>query len=144
MPKLRVRVNGEALRATRVLVAAQRVAYVFQASRAIQYTLGPSRVVYVGSSSNGPGRVTASVSDRATDILARHGVQAFVACILTCGPRQNVKTWHKLERALLIRFRERFGQPPLCNAHGRRMRASEEFTTLFSQTRIDSIIDDLS
>lgn len=143
MPRLRVSVEGEAIRATRVLVAAQRVAYVFVASRPIQYRLGRSRVVYVGSSNYGLGRVTASVSDRAPAILGRHGVATFHAYVLTSAPRQRVKTWHKLERALLIRFRERFGEPPLCNAQGTAMRVAGEFD-LFSQARIDSIIDDLS
>ena len=71
------------------------------------------------------------------------GVKAFAARVLTCQPRQNVKTWLKLERALLLTFRERHGSVPKCNSHGKRMRATDELR-YFAKSRLIRVLDDLS
>lgn len=41
--------------------------------------------------------------------------------LLTCAPRQHVKTWHKLERALLLQFKDDYGRVPVCNTQGKNM-----------------------
>ena len=49
----------------------------------------------------------------------------------------------KLERALILAFRERFGEPPMCNVQGRAMKIGDEFER-FSLTRLNRIIETLS
>ncbi len=63
--------------------------------------------------------------------------------MITCTPRQKVKTWLKLEKALLISFREQFGQVPQCNIHGKGIAETDHFS-IFSVSRLRTIIEDLS
>jgi hypothetical protein len=70
-------------------------------------------------------------------------VRCFQARILTARGRQGVQMWRKLERAMLLEFRELFGEPPWCNVHGRRMHEQDEFE-YFTRRRVRGIIDELS
>lgn len=63
--------------------------------------------------------------------------------IITCGTRQNVKTWVKLERALLLVFRQKYGDIPKCNTMGTKIRESDEFR-YFTRARIRSILESLA
>jgi len=76
-------------------------------------------------------------------ILALHGVTEFEARIVTCRRRQRVKMWHKLERAMLLAFREKFGQIPDCNIQGKNFVETDEFA-YFAKARVMRILDDLS
>ncbi|MFN8640096.1 MAG: hypothetical protein U0360_11780 [Dehalococcoidia bacterium] len=88
-------------------------------------------------------RVASSVASRADEILRLKGVRSFQARIVTCKPRQRVKTWLKLERALLIAFKKTYGSVPKCNTHGKRMRASDEFS-YFHERGVHRVIEELS
>ena len=118
--------------------------YVLCARKKLTYPGGRSRIVYIGKTDRGLDRVAESVAERAPTVLSLHGVDLFTAHVLTATPRAGVKSALKLERALLIAFRERFGSIPRCNKNGHSMRASDEFKVLFARPRIDAIIDDLS
>ncbi len=133
-----------AMTATRVSVGNQKLVYVLVADHRIRYESGRSRIAYIGTTQNGASRIASSIAARAPDILAIHGVRSFTARIVTCQPRQNVKTWRVLERALLLAFRAQFGEVPACNTQGKRMRERDEFDWFFKRTRIDDIILDLS
>lgn len=61
--------------------------------------------------------------------------------IVTCGVRQNVQTWAKLERALLLVFREMYGEIPRCNAQT--PTESDEFR-YFKRERIKDILNTLA
>jgi hypothetical protein len=63
--------------------------------------------------------------------------------IVTCGPRRGVKTWHKLERALLLTFREIYKQVPLCNGTGHGLTEKGEFK-IFAKKRLRDVIEDLA
>lgn len=132
-----------AMEATRVSIGDSKLVYILCADRRIKYPKGRSRIVYVGTTRHGIRRIAGSVAKRADDILQLRGVRRFHARIVTCRPRQRVKTWRVLERALLLAFRERFGEPPKCNTHGKRMRERDEFD-YFRRRRIATIIDDLT
>jgi len=82
------------------------------------------------------------VASRASDILRIRGVRTFHARIVTCQPRRHVRTWRKLERALLLAFKEHYGEVPWCNTHGKRMRERDEFD-YFSRARVLSIVKEL-
>jgi hypothetical protein len=80
---------------------------------------------------------------RAEDILSLHGVRTFQARIVTCKPRSGVETWKKLERAMLLKFREIFGEVPECKFKGKKMKGSDEFR-YFGNTGVKKVIDKLS
>lgn len=54
-----------------------------------------------------------------------------------------MKTWAKLERGLLLCFRECFGEVPECNSHGKKMKVTDEFY-YFAKKGVRNIIDELS
>jgi hypothetical protein len=62
--------------------------------------------------------------------------------IVLCTRRQGVETWRKLERALIIRFRERFGAIPKGNNQGKNMHWRDELD-YFATKRLDKILDEL-
>lgn len=109
----------------------------------IKYETGKSRIVYIGTTAKGLARISRSVAARAEDIISIRGVQEFNARIITCNPRQGVKSWHKLERGLLLSFRELYGEIPYCNTQGSRIKETDEFR-YFSRNRLKEIIEDIS
>ena len=135
--------RDEALTATRVSIGTEKLVYVLVADKKLTYLGGKSRIAYIGTTRKGVARIARSVAVRAYDILSLPGVRTFRARVITCQPRQRVRTWHKLERALLIAFKDRFGEVPTCNSHGTRMRETDEFD-YFRRARVNSILSDLS
>ena len=132
-----------AMTVTRVSLGAEKLVYVLVADRALKYALGRSRIAYIGTTKKGVSRVSQSVATRANAILSLHGVKAFDARIVTCKPRRHVKTWLRLERALLVEFRGQFGELPKCNTKGNIMTEDGVFD-LFSKTRVSNILKTLS
>ena len=53
-----------------------------------------------------------------------------------------MKTWRKLERALLLQFREKYGTIPCFNTVGKGFHETNEFA-LFSRARVRQIIENL-
>lgn len=132
-----------ALTATRVSIGKSRLVYVLIADKRLRYSAGKSRIVYIGTTRRGLGRVAGSVAHRANDILALRGVTSFHARLVTCQPRRNVSTWLTLERALLLTFKEKFGEVPKFNSHGKKMRERDEFR-YFRKRGIVSLVEELS
>jgi hypothetical protein len=135
--------RDEALRATRVSVGRSKLVYLLVADKKLKYKRGKSRIAYIGTTKKGVARIAQSVAARAEDILSLHGVRTFHARIVTCRPRQRVATWKKLERALLLRFRDRFGEVPKCNSQGGKMKPTDELN-YFAPARLTNVIDELS
>jgi hypothetical protein len=135
--------RDEALRATRVTVGKNKLVYVLVADKRLKYKNGKSRIAYIGTTKKGVARVAQSVAARADDILSLHGVRTFHARIVTCRPRRNVETWRKLERAMLLKFREAFGEVPKCNSVGKKMKTTDEFR-YFGNAGVKNVIDELS
>ena len=59
-------------------------------------------------------------------MLKLHGVKELQFYVVSCRSRQRIKTWHKLERALLLTFREVYGEIPLCNSQGNKLKWKDE------------------
>lgn len=133
----------DAMRVTRVAVGSAKLVYVIVADKKLAYPNGRSRIAYIGTTKNGVSRLAQSAAYRTDEILGRRGVQSFRVHVVTCRPRQKVKTWFKLERAFLLVFRETFGKVPVCNSHGKGITVHDEFS-YFARTRIQRVIDDLS
>ncbi len=87
--------------------------------------------------------MTSSVAARAQKILSLPGVDEFTVHVVTCRPRQKVKTWHKLERALILTFRGLYGVVPYCNSKGSKMKLKDEYT-FFREKRIKAVLEELS
>jgi hypothetical protein len=134
--------RGAPILVNRLDLGRGRLVYVLVASRSQNYRHGRSRIVYIGTTAAGMKRIATSAAHFADKILALHGVREFEARIVTCQGRRNVKSWHKLERALLLQFREMYGEIPFCNTQGVRMIEQDEFR-YFRRDRIRSIITEL-
>jgi len=145
MARLRIRLEpNEAVRINRVALGADRLVYILAAEKRIQYPKGKSRIAYIGTTKKGIQRLTSSVAYRAGDILYhRQGIYSFTAHIVTCTSLQRVKTWHKLERALLLTFRDEYRDVPICNKHGSKMKRTDE-DRYFTTDRLKRILTQFS
>jgi hypothetical protein len=121
----------------------ERLVYVICADKRLKYENGYSSIAYIGTTRNGITRMAASAAHRSWDVLWSRGVKSFDVRIVTCRARPGVKSWVRLERALILAFREKYGEPPMCNVQGRRMKVGKAFET-FSFSRLNQVIDALS
>jgi hypothetical protein len=135
--------RDHAMHATRVSIGSFKLVYVLVADKKIKYDDGKSRIAYIGTTSRGQARIAQSIAFRAEDILGIRGVLSFHARVVTCRPRRHVKTWHYLERGLLIKFREMFGEVPYCNSHGVNMKRGKEFD-YFADAGLKLVLEELS
>jgi hypothetical protein len=135
--------RDHAMHATRVSVGKSKLVYVLVADKKLKYTEGKSRIAYIGTTKKGTARIAQSVAARADAILGIRGVRSFHARVITCRRRRHVKTWHYLERALLIKFKELFGEVPACNSHGSNMKRGKEFD-YFADFGLEQVIEELS
>jgi hypothetical protein len=146
MPLRRIKLSlhrDHALQATRVSIGKLKLVYVLVADKKLRYEKGKSRIAYIGTTRKGTARIAQSVAARAEDILNIRGVRSFHARVIVCRPRRHVRTWHYLERALLIRFKEIFGEVPVCNSHGKNMKRAKEFV-YFAERGVSLVIQELS
>lgn len=132
-----------ALIINRVAFRDKKLVYVARANKKLSYRLGRSRIVYFGTTKKGVRRIASSAAWKGADVLFEYGVKHLELIVVICGKTQGVETWKKLERALIIRFRERFGDPPKANNTGFNMRWRDE-RNYFTDTKLDKIIDALS
>ena len=110
-------------------------------AKQLKYPKGRSRIVYVGKTHDGIERIAKSAAYRAPSVLKIPGVTEFSVKVLVPKLRQRVDTAYKLERALLIKFCEKYGTPPYCNKTGQRMRQRDEFSNEnFRSSRVDDIL----
>jgi hypothetical protein len=131
-----------AIEVTRIAIGNQKLVYVLIADRPFTYPYGKSPVAYIGTTKKGVERVASSAAQRAEQILSRFGVKKVVARIVTCSPRRRVKTWKKLERAMLLGFRATYGAVPVCNTQGKKMKETDEYD-YFAREAVRTLISDL-
>ncbi len=120
-----------------------KLVYAILIDKKYKYENGRSRIVYIGTTKNGFSRVAQSAAAWADDIFQLRGVKEFEVRIITCRPRRNLKTWRILERALLLQFREIYGEIPAANTQGKNITEKNEFK-VFSRRRIHRILEDLT
>jgi hypothetical protein len=145
VPKKRrasISLRGSAFYVSRLASKHAKCVYVFVASRPHKYATGTSRVVYIGTTRKGLRRLVDSAFDRSGNIFD-WGVRSFEAFVLTCRPRQRVRMWLKLERAMLTAFRERYGSYPKANANVKKPKEDNAFE-YFSRRRANRLLDTLS
>lgn len=61
--------------------------------------------------------------------------------VVTCRPLQRMKTWKKLENALLVCFREEYGEWPKLNK--RVKQAATDAFSYFRKTRLRNVLNEL-
>jgi hypothetical protein len=130
------------MRVTRAALVAERLVYVLVADKRLRYAEGRSRIAYIGVTTRGHLRIAESVAHRSRRLLELRGVRSFEVRVVTCRARRNVETWRELERALIVSFREQFGEVPLCNSQGKRMGARRVFE-IFTRRRVDAVLDEM-
>jgi hypothetical protein len=124
---------------TRQAVSKKKLVYLIVVKKPLKYKWRRSRIAYIGTTKKGMGRIAQSAAAKARAILYYlHGVREFWVRIITCPPRCNLKGWEKLERAILLCFRERYGEIPKCNRQGVKIRERDEFE-YFKNSRIKDI-----
>ena len=139
--KLRIRAAGKpAVVIHRSAIQRDRVVYIAVANKPSKYPHGRSRIVYIGTTKAGASRIAASAAGKARELLGLHGDTHLEFHVVSCLPRQKVQTWRKMERGLLLCFRERFGEIPKCNRQGKRMKWRDELK-YFTEARLRSIVE---
>jgi len=128
--------------AHRVAIGNLRLVYVITTDKLLEYPDGRSRVAYIGTTKNGAARVSQSAAYWADWLFRQRGIYEFWVRIVTCTPRRRVKSWRKLERALILMFRATYGAVPICNTQGKNTTWTDE-KDYFSETRLKTILDEL-
>lgn len=144
MVKLTIRSSTHAaVTITREAVKSEKLVYVAVSNRLLNYEHGRSRIAYIGTTRQGAHRMAASAAAKAQEMLDLHGVKELCFYTVTCRSRQNVRSWAKLERALLLAFREKFGEVPECNTQGGSIEWTDELK-YFTRQRLESVIQQYS
>lgn len=120
-----------------------KLVYVARTNKKIRYPLGRSRIAYIGTTKKGARRIASSAAVRGEDLLYEYGIKSLELNVVTCGKVPSVETWRKLERALLIRFRERYGKIPQANQSGKKIRWKDELK-YFRIEKLDTILNELN
>ena len=131
-----------AMAVTRLASSSQRFSYIVVANKIVAYRTGRSKVVYIGATD---GEIESSrLHGRRVneEILANHDPTHFEAHVVTCKSILRVETWRKLERALLLTFRDLYGETPLCNRHGAGIQQEDEFS-FFTRERVRNVLENL-
>ncbi|HET9285780.1 MAG TPA: hypothetical protein VFR24_27835 [Candidatus Angelobacter sp.] len=112
---LRVRLSKESvLTIDRSRMWKKRLAYILVANKAFKYPYGnKTHILYIGTTRKGAQRPAASAVEKAMSLFGEvRGVKQIGIYLLNSESRRNVKTWQKLESALLAVFRQRYSSLP--------------------------------
>jgi len=117
----------------------KNLVYVAVANKMISYPFRKSPIVYIGTTSRGLLRILESAGARSENILSQHGITKIHFFVLTCTARQKLSSWKILERALIGRFRELYGDIPCENAKLRKS-ADRSWAQLFEERQLDKVL----
>lgn len=119
----------------------ERLVYFLLANKKLKHQEGRSKIIYIGQTRNGIKRIAESAASNIS-VLQEHGVNTVQVYTVACKPRQNVNSWKKLERAMLLEFRSLYDDVPMYNTQGKNYTEQDEFR-YFSRTRIRKILQDV-
>lgn len=116
-----------------------QVVYLLVANRLQDYEYGKSRIVYVGRTDRGVKRISESASDKIAQAY-EHDIDRIKAYIVYCNPQDQEKASlpDMLERVLMIRFKQIFGDLPKFNKRGFKLGDEQEY---FTGVAVDKVID---
>ncbi len=116
-----------AITITRQALRAEKLVYLAVANKSRKYPFGyRSPILYIGTTRTGVQRIAQSAAARAQRLLVNHGVSQLQFHVVSCTPLRNVRTWQKLERALLLAFKHTYGSVPVGNTAGKNARWRDE------------------
>jgi hypothetical protein len=141
MRRLQVHLNTkEVMTVHRRILKKKKVVYLLVARNPVKYRGGRSKIVYIGTTRKGVGRISGSASHHAEEIMATRGLKVIDVFVVSCSPRPGLKTWEWLEDALLAQFRSEYEQLPKCNAQGKKLKWNKELEKMFKRKMIDQIL----
>jgi hypothetical protein len=115
---LRVRVSkGSALTVDRSSLWKNRLVYILVANKTFKYKSGKrTHILYIGTTGKGARRPATSAVAKAMSIFGDvRGVKQIGVYLLNSDSRPSVRTWQKLESALLAAFCQRYYELPMKN-----------------------------
>lgn len=124
--RAKIRVHDFELTLTRIGTSQTKLVYGLIANKKLKYKYGRSNIAYIGTTRRGLKRIAESVAQRADRILSNHGVTKLTANFVSARGRKGAQVWRKLERAMIITFREKYGEIPRYNTHGKGWQWSDE------------------
>jgi hypothetical protein len=128
-----------AITITRQAFGGDKVVYLAVANRSRRYPFGyRSPILYIGTTKRGARRIAQSAAARAEALLQDRGVRQISFHIVRCTPLRKVKTWVKLERALLLAFKHTYGSVPVAMS-SRNARWRDELD-YFSEKRLAAVL----
>lgn len=117
----------------------QKLVYLIAVQTRWRYQRGSSHIIYIGTTRKGLDRIADSIAKKAQQIFDLHDVHGAQVHVVTCGPRQRVKTWLELERALLVTFRKLYGELPELNKKGKKLPRVDP-AKFFNPSNLESIV----
>jgi len=87
--------------------------------------------------------MAASAAAKAQEMLNLRGVKQLDFYAVTCKSKQNVKSWRVLERGLLLTFKQKYGEVPVCNTQGKSMVWRDELK-YFAHARLEGVVKQYS
>lgn len=116
-----------------------QVVYLLVSNALQEYKYGKSRIVYVGRTDRGVKRIGESAADKIAQAYD-YDIAKIKAYVVYCNPQEGegASLPDMLERALIIRFNQIFGQLPIFNKRGFKLGDEQEY---FTGIAIDKVID---
>ena len=139
--KLTIRTTSQpAVVVARPAIRARKLVYIACANKPIRYRHGRSKIVYIGTTQRGVRRVAGSAANQAQKLLNQRGIRELEFYVVTCASRAAVQSWKKLERGLILAFKDLYGEPPVGNRQGKNIFWHDELW-YFTLRRLRSVIE---
>lgn len=128
-----------ALVMNRNILKKEQIVYVLIVNKRLNYKNKQSRIIYIGSTKKGSSRVAESIASKGEDALKNHGITKVEAYIFECKAIENKMHWKELETALILKFREIYGEAPKHNIKNAKSKISNQFQH-FTNHRLETIL----
>ena len=129
-----------AMTITRKVLRYKKVVYFAVSNKTRKYPFGyRSSILYIGTTKKGAKRIAQSAATQAQRLLVYHGVKELRFHVVRCSSIPGVKTWLKLERALLVAFKHQYGSVPVGNTSVKRGRWRDE-KDYFNDRRLAAVL----
>ena len=125
----------------RRILKRDKVVYLLVGPKPHKYEHRRSRILYIGTTKRGAGRIAASAAYRAEDILEKRGIRSMEVYMVSCTAVPGFKSWLFLERALLAGFKLRYSELPFCNEQGKKLRWDDSLEKRIRLRAINRILD---
>lgn len=76
---------------------------------------------------------------KAVDLLGMRGIKSLEVCLVVCPPRPGARSWARLERDLLITFKNEFGAVPIGNTSGKNF-TPDKLSKSFQYSRLVKVL----